>query len=133
MRANVHDARVAYTGTNLAFPLTGERLSNHASYVNVAGAPTDQLHDFARRMPGLRATAEPAPYRDGADATTWMSNLRAARTGVLFVAALYPIVRRNVPADADGFPVERAWADAEPTVFKLRYASAAARVYEVAP
>ncbi len=133
MRANVHDARVAYTGTNLAFPLSGAGLSNQVSYVNVAGAPTDRLHDFARRLPGLRATAEPAPYRDGADAAIWRSNLRAARTGVLFVAALYPIVRRDVPADADGFPIERAWADAQPALFKLRYASAAARVYEVVP
>ena len=34
-------------------------------------------------------------------------------------------------ADRDGFPVERAWADARPDVFHLRYASAAARVYAV--
>ena len=47
---------------------------------------------------------------------------------VLFVAAMDPIVRRTIAADADGFPVERAWADARPDIFRLRYASAAARV-----
>jgi hypothetical protein len=50
---------------------------------------------------------------------------------VLFVSALYPIVRRTIAADGDGFPVERAWADAHPAIFQLRYASAAARVYAV--
>jgi 4-amino-4-deoxy-L-arabinose transferase-like glycosyltransferase len=130
-RANVHDARVAYTGTNLAFPLAGERLSNDVRYVNVAGAPAARLHDFP---PGAAATtAEPAPYRDGARFDVWLANLRAARAEVLFVAAMYPIVRRNVAADADGFPVERAWADAHPALFTLHYAGAAARVYAIAP
>jgi hypothetical protein len=127
-RANVRDARVAYTGNNLAFPLAGERLGNRVFYVNVAGRPADRLHDFG---PPGDGTAEPAPYRRGANADTWIANLRATRTQVLFVAALYPIVRRTIDADADGFPVERAWADARPGMFRLRHASAAARVYDV--
>jgi 4-amino-4-deoxy-L-arabinose transferase-like glycosyltransferase len=131
-RANVRGARVAYTGTNLAFPLAGRDLGNVVRYVNVAGPPHARLHDFPR-SPAPGANAEPAPYRDGARFETWLANLRATRTEVLFVAALDPIVRRNVAADADGFPVERTWADAHPEQFRLRYASAAARVYEVAP
>jgi hypothetical protein len=134
-RANVRGARVAYTGTNLAFPLTGRDLSNRVAYVNVAGAPGDRLHDFGRRLPPSEraATPEPAPYRDGASFAVWLRNLRAARAGVLFVAALDEIVARNVTADGDGFPVERAWADAHPALFHLRYTSPAARVYEIAP
>ncbi len=128
-RANVRDARVAYTGTNVAFPLAGERLANDVRYVNVAGAPGARLHDFGRRGDG---TAEPAPYRHGASPEVWLANLRAARTQVLFVAALYPGVRRNVAADGDGFPVERAWADARPDTFHLLRASPAARIYSVA-
>jgi len=127
-RANVHDARVAYTGTNVAFPLAGQRLSNDVRYVNVAGAPGDVLHDFG---PPGDGTAEPAPYRRNARADVWLSNLRAARTQVLFVAALYPPVRRNVAADSGGFPVERAWADARPDSFHLLHASPTARVYSV--
>ena len=42
-----------------------------------------------------------------------------------------PIVRRTIAADADGFPIERAWADARPPSFNLVYASPAARIYEV--
>ena len=119
---------VAYTGNNLAFPLAGQHLANRVAYVNVAGAPADRLHDFG---PPGDGTAEPAPYRRGANAATWLANLRATDTHVLFVAALDPIVRRTIAADADGFPVERAWADARPDVFRLRYASGAARVYAV--
>jgi len=128
-RANVRDARVAYTGTNLAFPLAGQRLANDVRYVNVAGAPGDRLHDFRPRGDG---TAEPAPYRHGASPEAWLANLRAARTQVLFVAALYPGVRRNVAADGDGFPVERAWADARPDTFHLLRATPTARIYSVA-
>jgi hypothetical protein len=121
---------VAYTGVNLAFPLQGEGLANDVRYVNVAGRPGDLLHDFP---PSARdaGSAEPAPYRRGARYETWLSNLRAARTQVLFVAAMYPIVQRTVDHDADGFPVERAWADAHPDLFSLLHASPAARVYEL--
>jgi len=128
MEANVHDSRVAYTGTNVAFPLAGTGLGNRVSYVNVAGAPGDQLHDFP---PAPRSGAEPAPYRNGGTAARWLDNLRAAGSQVLFVAAMYPIVQRTIVADTDGFPVERAWADARPDRFALRYASAAARIYAV--
>ena len=128
--ANVRGARVAYTGNNLAFPLTGAGLSNDVRYINVAGAPGALLHDFARVAP---AGPEPAPYREGARYETWLSNLRVARRDVLFVAALDPAVRRTIAADDDGFPVERIWADAHPGVFTLRFASAAARVYGVSP
>jgi hypothetical protein len=129
MRAHVRGARVAYTGNNLPFPLRGADLANDVRYVNVAGRPGDRVHDFpAPANPG----PEPAPYQDGARFETWLANLRAARTEVLFVAALYPSVRRTIAADADGFPVERAWADAHPSLFHLRHATPAARVYEVA-
>jgi hypothetical protein len=134
-RANVNGARVAYTGTNLAFPLAGRDLANRVTYVNVAGAPGELLHDFGRRLPppGRAATPESAPYRDGASFDVWWRNLRDAGADVLFVAALDEVVARNIAADADGFPVERAWADAHPAQFHLRYASPDARVYGIAP
>jgi Dolichyl-phosphate-mannose-protein mannosyltransferase len=133
VRAHVRDTRVAYTGNNLPFPLAGDDLSNDVRYVNVAGAAEDRLHDFARRAPRAFTGPEPAPYRDDARYATWLANLRATRRALLFVAALDPGVRRTIAADADGFPVERAWADSHPERFTLRFASGAARVYGVAP
>jgi hypothetical protein len=133
--ANVRGARVAYTGTNLAFPLWGPDLSNRVAYVNVAGGAGDRLHDFGRRLPpGARAvTPEPAPYRDGASFDVWLRNLRAAHADVLFAAALEPMAARSVSADSDQFPTERAWADAHPDLFQLRWASDAARIYRIVP
>jgi len=133
LRANVHGARVAYTGNNLAFPLAGAGLANDVRYVNVAGGPEDLFHDFAVRAPQACVGPEPAPYRAGARYETWLGNLGTARRDLLFVAALDPGVRATIVADADGFPVERAWADAHPGVFTLRFASPAARVYGVQP
>jgi hypothetical protein len=127
-RARVRGARVAYTGNNLPFPLRGADLANDVRYVNVAGRPGDLAHDFPQ---GAGTNPEPAPYREGARFETWLENLRAARAEVLFVAAEYPGVQRTIAADGDGFPVERTWADAHPELFRLRFASAAARVYDV--
>ncbi len=126
--SNVHGARVAYTGTNLAGPLWGPGLSNRVSYVNVAGAPGDRLHDFPAQP---AATPEPAPHRAGASADVWLRNLRAAGAEVLFVAALDPIVARTVDADREQFPIERQWADSHAELFHLLYASPAARVYRI--
>jgi len=134
LRADVRGARVAYTGNNLPFPLAGADLANQVRYVNVAGGPDARAHDFPARAPGRGdAGPEPAPYRDSARFETWLANLRAARSDVLFVAALYPSVRRTIAGDGDGFPIERAWADAHPALFRLRHASPAARVYQILP
>jgi hypothetical protein len=131
--ANVRDARVAYTGANVEFPLSGQRVGNSVRYVNVAGELDEGIHDFVRRghLPPSSSSAEPAPYREGASFDVWWRNLRAARTQILFVARLHPIVLRSIAADADGFPVERRWADQHPERFALRYASSEARVYAI--
>jgi len=101
----------------------------------VPGTPTAPATPTAPTIPTLNAATnpEPAPYRDGASFDAWLRNLRAAGIEVLFVAATYPIVRRSIAADGDGFPVERTWADGHPALFSLRYRSPAARIYEVAP
>jgi hypothetical protein len=133
VRANVRGRRVAYTGNNLPFPLWGVGLANDVTYVNVSGAPGDLAHDCARRSHLVASTPEPAPCRESGGYDTWRHNLRATGRQILFVAALYPGVRDPIAFDGDAFPVERDWADAHPADFTLRFANAAARVYEVAP
>src|SRR5579863_2864328 len=72
LRAHVREARIAYTGTNLAFPLAGIRLGNEVRDVNVAGEPDDRLHDFARRLgTGPGGNPEPTLYRDGGSFDVW--------------------------------------------------------------
>src|SRR6185503_20241176 len=134
-RANLKSARIAYTGNNLAFPLTGQDLANDVRYINVSGPPTAPLHFFpsSSSSSSPSPSPEPAPYRNAATYTTWRANLRATHRDALFVAALYPEVGRTIAHDVQGFPVERAWADAHPETFTLRFASDAARIYDVAP
>jgi hypothetical protein len=100
--------------------------------VNIAGKLTDVLHDF-RTAPGAEDTAEPAPERARPDLGAWLANLTAAGTDTLFVARLYPEVAPSMSHDADGFPIERAWADALPARFRLAFATHEVRVYDVRP
>lgn len=120
---------VAYTGSNLPLPLWGWHLQNRVRYVNVAGKLTDLLHDFPTAAGA--GTAEPAPERALPDRAAWLVNLTAAGTDALFVARLYPEVAPSMPHDLDGFPSERAWADAIPARFRLAFATPDVRIYDV--
>jgi hypothetical protein len=135
IRAHAGGRRIAYTGSNLPFPLWGARLENDVRYVNVVDAPGALLHHFVGALdvaaPAAAVTAEPAPYREAADQATWLANLETLRIEILFVAALYPVVRRVVAHDGDGFPDERAWADARPGRFRLVFANDGVRIYAV--
>jgi len=129
---HLHGRRIAYAGSNLPLPLWGWRLENRVRYVNVSGKLADVLHDFPP-LPAGSSTAEPAPERAHPDLAAWLANLTAARTDALFVARLYPDVAPSMPHDADGFPTERAWADASPGRFRLTFATPDIRIYDVRP
>ena len=129
MYENVSGAHVAYAGSNLPFPLYGRNLSNRVTYANVAMGPHAKVSDFPVVEPAT--TAEPTPHRNGADFEAWLANLRALRCDTLFVSAMFPIVRLNVDHDRDGFPVERFWADANPQIFRRRYATKHVRIYTI--
>ncbi len=49
----------------------------------------------------------------------------------LFATAMFPMVLRHVDHDSEGYPVERAWADEHPELFRLRYATESVRIYDV--
>ena len=131
-RSRLHGRRIAYSGSNLPLPLWGWHLENRIHYVNIAGKLSYVLHDFRSPAPGP-VTAEPAPERAHPDLAAWLANLSAAGTDALFVARLYPDVASSMPHDADGFPTERAWADALPDRFRLTFATPDVRIYDVRP
>jgi len=128
---HIHGETVAYAGLNVPFPLTGRELTNRVVYANVALGPEARLHDFDRRPHAPVTTAEPPLYREGANFDSWCSNLRACQATSLVISSLYPIVARNIEHDGDGFPIERAWADAHPDRFTLRFANPRVRIYAV--
>ena len=97
--------------------------------MNVSGGPDAVLHDFRDVPPPSPATAEPAPERATPNPATWLANLDAHRIDILFVAALYPILRDTIGHDDSWFPIERAWADARPDRFSLLFANSGIRIY----
>ncbi len=129
MRAHAHGRRVAYTGSNLPLPLWGPGFDNDVRYVNISGGPNVALHDFDHVPPPAVPTAEPAPERQVPDQATWLSKLDAHRVDLVFVASLYPGVRRTMAHDDGGFPIERAWAETRPDRFSLAFASDGIRIY----
>lgn len=115
-------ANVAYAGTNLPFYLLGSHRTNRVQYVNIAGAPGWQMHDFARqrRAQGIGSTSiDPWPnwHRDNGDYVTWLKNLRAAGIDYVFIA------RENQHARLDAaalppYPIEYEWARTHPETFE---------------
>ena len=156
MAEHAHDTTVAYTGINLPYPLTGERLANVVVYANIDGRTNWRFHDYDRAYragrftpaPPLLATGSgellPAPdagpdnaaarpryermegFRDG-----WMNNLKKLHVGYLFIAALSPYEIDNVWHNEHGFPIEDAWAAADPRSFHLVYENSLVRVFGV--
>jgi len=133
VRERARGRRIAYAGSNLPLPLWGWRLENTVNYVNTAGRLDDRLHDFRDVPQAAPVTAEPAPERARPDLRAWLANLDSAKIEVLFVARLYPAVLRSMPHDDEGFPVERAWADANGHRFHPCFTTPDVRIYEVAP
>jgi hypothetical protein len=126
---NLSNVHIAYTGSNLPYPLYGRNLANRVSYANVAMESGTKVHEFPADVPAT--TPEPVPYRKGAEFERWLANLGSLGCDTLFVSAMFPIVLRNVDHDEDGFPVERAWADGHPEMFRLRYAAGGVRIYDI--
>ena len=81
----------------------------------------------------VHALRQELRQRAAPDRGAWLANLAHHRIDTLFVAALYPAVAEGMPHDDEDFPTERAWADALPARFTLRFASSGVRVYDVRP
>jgi hypothetical protein len=147
---------VAYTGINLPYPLTGDRLANRVIYANIDGRPNWRFHDYDRAYRAGRFTPAPPllatgsgellPARDTAPGNAparpryermegfrdgWMNNLKSLHVGYLFIAALSAYEIDNVWHNEHGFPIEDAWAAVDPRSFQLVYENSLVRVFEV--
>jgi hypothetical protein len=150
---NVHDSNVAYAGVNLPYPLSGTRLTNTVRYVNTDNHLSWRFDQYAAAYrqgtfpvpvgPPLATSSGVLMPADGPDAIrprferragdpeAWKMNLARERIGYLFVMTLDGYEIDYNRHDAQGFPVEDAWARSDPAQFHLVYSNDAVRIYEV--
>jgi hypothetical protein len=103
----------------------GKGLRNAVRYVNIDPHRDWLLHDYhaAAIREGRPNWPGPRPGWDRIhpDFDAWLANLEADRIQLLVVARANPAEGRFNLADAEGFPIERVWADAHPESFTLLY------------
>jgi len=155
---NTKHSTIAYTGINLPYPLSGDQLTNRVVYVDIAGRPAWRFHDydrayreghFAPSAPLLaQSSGELEPIRSQPDGTkqgalrpryermqgirdAWVSSLHRLGVAHLFVAMLSAYEINYQWHNAGGFPVEDAWAAADPQSFRVEYENAQVRIYAV--
>lgn len=154
---NTNHATIAYTGINLPYPLTGDRLTNRVVYANIDGRPRWRFHDYDRAyrrgdfrpIPPILASSSgellPVAAHDGVrdDAVrpryermegleyAWVSNLRQLNVTYLFVSALSAYEVDYVWHNERDYPIEDEWAKRDPRTFSLVYENRQVRIYAV--
>ena len=150
---HVADSVVAYTGNNVPYPLFGEHLSNSVRYINIDRHANWRFHDYARArgkggVRGSHSLAQPSGQlvplaRDSPEASrprferwegdrdAWVANLHSAGVSHLFVTVLSAYELEFSWHDEGGFPIEDAWARADPNLFRLLYENGQVRVYSL--
>jgi hypothetical protein len=154
---NTRNASFANTGNNVAYPLFGDQLTNHVSYVNIDRHTDWHLHDYARARikPGASlagtplalASGElvPAPGGPASDGNAerpryermngyrdgWTNNLKSLGIDHLFVSTLSAYEVDYVWHNDGGFPIEDEWARADPVAFTLVYENSHVRIYAI--
>ncbi|MFA6449021.1 MAG: hypothetical protein WCX65_06135 [bacterium] len=129
-------ARVAYTGTDLNFGLTGPRLKNSVYYVPVTRWHETAFHECAARL--MKSNQYSVPDTDridfcrrDPDYVTWIERLIDSHTDLLYVTVLHQNDLPHLAHDPEGFPIERQWADAHTDQFRLIYSNPQVRIYDV--
>jgi hypothetical protein len=116
---------VVYAGTNLPYYTFGPDLANRVRAVNINAHPDWLMHDYHRAWSAkgwpLWGNPRPGWDRIEPDESAWLANLRAAGADYLFVGRPGVVEGPHLLADAEGFPIERIWADRRPGVFTRVY------------
>ncbi len=137
-RQNLRNETIAYTGNCIVYPLLGPGFTNRLVYVNIDKHAGWKLHDYdwhERAQASYRPprTEKPGYYRWRPDYDAWLANLRRAHATVLFIGTVPPLEVDYGKPDAEGFPIERAWAAAHPETFDLVFENDRAKVYRLRP
>ena len=116
----------------------GPDFRNDVRYINIDAHPGWLLHDYHRAatalgLPETWRDTRPGWDRLRPDYDAWLANLEAERIQLLVVTKANPQEGRFNLADAEGFPIERSWADSHPERFVRLYADELFRLYAIRP
>lgn len=154
---NLRDATIAYTGINLPYPLTGDRLTNRVVYVAIDGRSRWRFHDYDRAYrsgrfeprPPLLATSsgelQPVAARLGprddavrpryermqGNRDAWVFALETMKVRYVFIAAMSMYEVDYVWHNDRGFPIEDEWAKVGPAQFELVFKNPRVHIYEL--
>jgi hypothetical protein len=160
VRRHAHGETIAYAGNNIPYPLFGDRLANRVAYINIDRHLDWGLHNYdraRRRRPANHPVGDddvlatpsgvlqpPVIGPDGSvDAVrprfermrgyrgAWISNLKTQGVTLLFVSSLSIYEVDYLWHDGGGFPIEDAWARADPASFVPVFANPQVRIYAV--
>lgn len=128
------EANIAFTGTDLSFGLFGSTLQNDVYSAPINAHPDWKFHDCVK---ALKDSGEyEAPLTDridfcrrDPDPAAWMSNLARKKTEFVLISTLHQNDLPHLSHDGRGFPIELAWAEANPQVFHLIYANPQTRLF----
>lgn len=108
---------VAYSGTNIPYPLTGIGLRNRVRFIPRNSLSESWHYDWSTPVPD--PFGQPSPE-------AWLENVKRLDIRYLCV---FREVKANDPMER--FPIEAAWAEANPTLFRPVIAKSWVRAYEV--
>lgn len=123
--------RIAYSGLNVPYALSGSASQHEVIYCNVKGAPGDGLYEFWSGDRRLHPTPNPGLYRGDGDFGVWSSCLRGRGIDTVVVFEVIAVERRSHWQLSGGFPIERDWMRRRPASFELILGSDRAEVYKV--
>ncbi len=123
--------RVAYTGLNIPYVLTGTNLKNEVFYCNVDGDQKDGFYEFWNKDPRRYPYHKPGIYRKTPNLGKWLKNLFDSGADALVVFEMHPAERAYLACGKDGYPIEKYWAESLPQFFKLELSLPGGRVYRV--
>lgn len=117
----------------MPFPLYGSNFKNNVYYVSVNKTEPAKIHYFPKShyywgydfRTLHRNLEEKGNYRSDADYSVWLDNLNRRNTDYLFVYSLHQT------KDIE-FPLEDAWAKANPGKFNPVFANGTIHIYKIA-
>ena len=132
LNENTQGNNIAYVGRPVPFPLYGANFKNNVYYVSVNKTEPAKIHYFPKShyywgydfRTLHRNLEEKDNYRSDADYSVWLDNLNHRNTDYLFVYSLHQT------KDIE-FPLEDAWAKANPGKFSPVFTNGTIHIYKI--